>query len=749
MEATLHISQQLPVQPTRLLGRETDLEVVRGLLVHDRARLLTLTGPAGIGKTRLAVAVAESVRGAFADGACFVDLVPVRDPDLVVAAIGRALGNLALSTGATTVTESLERCLSEREMLLVLDNCEHVLPAASHIARLLAAAPGLTIVATSREPLRLRWEQRFPVPPLGLPDLRSVPAAGLAGVPSVMLFIERARAVQPDFALTPEHARAVAEICVRLDGLPLAIEVAAAQTSILAPTDILTMLQRHLPLPPWRVADAPDRHQTMRAALDWGYQLLPAGEQRLLQHLSVFAGGWTLGAADAVAAQDLEPEPGHAAEPVPALAAGDASSDRYLQLLGQTGSLVERSLVQAIEHPADNETRYHLLEVVRSFALAELQTSGQLAEVHRRHATYFLRLAQTDPLQPSWYRRMLREHENSLAALRWANDQPDLAELARQLAVALIPFWGLSGYLAEGRQWLEWTFARLPTASVAASWPTAAGLGLIAGLQGDCRRSAAVLDQALAETRALGDPDLRARTLGLSAWVAWLTGHPERAIELDQVSSGSAQIADSSSGVSLLLALAFLHAMVPDQTREIDRWSTQALAMAARLGETGVVAMAHTGRALLESEPDLADRAAALVLAGLAQPRSAADRLLGSFLTDALFVSGLLGGTPGQCGAEKTTRALAVTDDVPLVSANESHLDATGENIPLEFSPELSAREHAVLSLIAGGLANKQIARQLAISERTVKVHVSSVLNKLGADNRARAAVLATRHGLL
>jgi predicted ATPase/DNA-binding CsgD family transcriptional regulator len=735
MEATLQISQQLPVQPTRLLGRETDLEVVRGLLVQDRARLLTLAGPAGIGKTRLAIAVAESVRGAFADGACFIDLVPVRDPDLVVAAICRALGNPALSTAAP---EALERFLRQREMLLVLDNCEHVLPAASHIARLLAAAPGLTVVATSREPLRLRWEQRFPVPPLGLPDLRSVPAAGLATVPSVMLFVERARAVKPDFALTPEHARAVAEICVSLDGLPLAIELAAAQTSILAPTDILTLLQRHLPLPPWRVADAPDRHQTMRAALDWGYQLLSAAEQRLLQNLSVFAGGWTLSAAGPVAADATLPAP-----------AGDGraeSSDRYLRLLGQTGSLVERSLVQSIEHPGDHETRYHLLEVVRSFALAELQASGQLDQVHRRHATYFLQLAETSVSEPDWYSRLVREHENVLAAVRWASGQPD-TELARRLTVALVPFWGLSGYLAEGRQWLESSVADLPGASERDRWPALAGLGLMAGLQGECARSTTLLDQASRTASVLDDPDLTARALGLSAWVAWFTGHPERCVELEQVLTPLAHMTDSHGGVSLLLALGFLRATVAGHGRERDRWLTQALAMADRLDDPGAVALARAGRTLLETEHALRERAAGLVLAGLTQPRATSDRLLAAFLTDAVFVAGVLGRSPNHVSAELANTA--VSDIRPLVVADDGHVEAPRSQSPLDFSPELSARERAVLGLIAGGLANKQIAQQLAISERTVKVHVSSVLNKLGADNRARAAVLATRHGLL
>ena len=431
----------LPVSPTRLVGREQDLQEITELLGGSETRLLTLTGPGGIGKTRLALEVARDAVGEAVDGVAFVALAPLRDADLVVPTISQTMG--LKEAVRLSPLDALCEHLREKSMLLVLDNFEHVAGAAPEVAVLIESCIDLTVLVTSRAPLRIRGEQEYPVPTLGLPTSKPSPDPGeVLGSPSGRLFVERARAVSPTFALTEENAGVVAAICSRLDGLPLALELAAARTRFLDPAALFGRLDRALSTS-W-ARDLPERQRTMRAALDWSHDLLAEGEQILFRRLSVFAGGFGLEAAEAVGAvEDLEVED-------------------TLDLLGR---LVEQSLVVADASPG--EMRYRMLEPVRQYALEKLEESGEAEEVRRRHAGYYLTLGEQagrklkGPEQPTCLGRLETELGNLRAAMGWAIEYGEIETLACT-AWFMWKFWWLRGHQDEGRRWMEAALARNP-----------------------------------------------------------------------------------------------------------------------------------------------------------------------------------------------------------------------------------------------------------------------------------------------
>ncbi len=484
----------LPAAGGPLIGRVQELADLRALLTHGGTRLLTLIGPGGVGKTRLALQAATDLRDAFADGAAFVDLSPLNDPELVPAAIARSLG---YETGGPPLAVLL-RALADQHALLVLDNFEQVVTAAPAVAQILAAASRLRILVTSRAPLRVRYEQEYAVAPLELPpDL--VPAQrerGPAAYAAVQLFVRRAIAVQPHFELTAENEAAVTAICRRLDGLPLAIELAAAHLRLFTPEALRRRLDRRLALHAGSARDLPARQQTLRATLDWSFLLLNRREQRVFVRLGVFVNGATLEAVEVV-----------------------CGTDEREDVLAAVSALLEQSLLYR-SADRDGEPRIAMLETIREYALEQLGASGEEAAVRARHASYYLRLAEAavptlrSAEQVRWLDWLEADHDNLRAAGDWLH-RADSTEEELRLAAALHWFWDKRGYLDEGRERIRRALEASQRANVGGEGETTAlvrarawalvGAAALAFDQGDYGSVAAAADESAQLFEQLGD----------------------------------------------------------------------------------------------------------------------------------------------------------------------------------------------------------------------------------------------------
>jgi predicted ATPase/DNA-binding XRE family transcriptional regulator len=471
----------LPAAVTVFIGREREVAEVCALLQRAEVRLVTLSGPGGVGKTRLALHAASHLLEGFADGVFLINLAPIRNPELVAPAIAQALG--LKESAALPAREVLKTELRHRRCLLVLDNFEHVSAAALLVAELLAAAPGLKVLITSRATVHLSGEHEFSVKALTEPE-------------AVRLFLLRAQAADAGFKASDDITPTVAEICRRLDGLPLAVELAAARIKLWSPQQLLEKLERRLPVLIGGPQDAPLRHQTLRATLDWSYELLNDSDRGLLAQLAVFVGGWTLGAAEAVCR-----------DPLPA---GDAKSPApHSGVLDPLISLLNQNLIQSAQ--VEGEPRFTMLETIREYALERLEAGGEAEAVRQRHLRYFMALAESAEASlmamedvEGWMRRMMVfEHDNVRAALAWALDEAHAPEAGARLVGALALFWYSHGHLREGRRWFERAAAIVPTQS----WIRAralSGVGLMAWQQGDYAVARAALEEGVTLLREAG-----------------------------------------------------------------------------------------------------------------------------------------------------------------------------------------------------------------------------------------------------
>jgi predicted ATPase/transcriptional regulator with XRE-family HTH domain len=568
----------LPATLSSLVGREMEIAAITRLL--GTARLLTLTGPGGAGKTRLAVAVAGNLLDTFRDGVVFVDLAPLADASLVPASVAQALG-LREAAGRPLIS-TIADFLRNKRLLMVLDNFEHLMDAAPLVTDLLRETSTLRILVTSRAPLRLTGEQEYPVPPLGLPDPRLPPTVEtLWQSAAVRLFVQRVQAVRPDFALSPENAPAVAEICRRLDGLPLAIELAAARTRVLPPEALLARLDERLRVLAGGPRDLPRRQQTLRDTIAWSYELLGPSVQLLFRKLAVFAGGCTLSMAEATCDPDGDPD---------------------LDLIEGLATLVEQSLVLQQMEP-DGQVRFRMLETIREFALERLEQSGEAERVRALHAAACLAMAETAGAglrtanRYAWQIRLEREHDNMRAALAWSLSSQPGSDIVRStgtaihITAALGWFWSNRGYLQESRRWAERVLDVVEGSPASAAMATVLfHAGDAAANQGD-PAAAELLHRCVSVARTAGAPSILALSLNSLGRMTLDRGDQEQAIVLHTNAVQHAR--ESADQWVLALVLAdYGTALVSSDPTAAQAAGEESLALWRALGDSWGIGMA-------------------------------------------------------------------------------------------------------------------------------------------------------------
>ena len=613
---------KVPTTFTTLVGREQDVAAIEAMLIRPEVRLLTLLGTGGIGKSRLALQVARRMRSFFADGVCFTGLASTSDPTLIPLIIEETLG--IQQSVNLSIFKQVEFFLRDKHLLLILDNFEQVVTAAPLIEDLLTACPLLKIVVTSRAVLHLQAEYEYPVAPLTLPDLEQSPTSeDLAHSAAIALFVQRAQAVLPNFRLTQANAHTIAEICMQLDGLPLAIELAAARSRLLPLQALLARLSRRFEVLTGGAQTLPARQQTLRNTLKWSYDLLDANEQQLFRRLAVFVGGWTLEAVEAL---------------------GNAVHEMQdaVAILNGMASLIDKSLVLQVEKEG-TEPRFEMLRTVREYGLDCLREYGEEEHIQRVHAGYYLALAvEAEPhlrgeQQLLWLRRLDREQGNLRAALGWLIAHEEV-EKALRFCVALWRFWQIRGYLSEGRRWLKAVLALPGTGARPAMRARAlSAAGELAGVQGDWREAHLLISESVALYRELGDDSGLVLPLSTLGWVLVKQGDPAAGILLMEESIVLCRKLGLKWELSNVLFWLAYNSYLQGELAQVTALTQESLALARELGDKTLIARAlnNLGYTIwLQGDPV---RATALAEEGLMLFRELGDKAL---ITSALETLG-------------------------------------------------------------------------------------------------------------
>jgi non-specific serine/threonine protein kinase len=781
----------VPTALAPMVGRRRERLAVSDVLRNPEVRLLVLTGPGGVGKTRLALSVVESVRESFRDGVSFVDLSPISRSDLVLPTIAGSLG-VRHSTNMPLI-DAINATIRSRQMLLVVDNFEHVADAALLLTDLLMANPDLTILATSRSVLSVYGEHVYPVPPMSVPVLPDDAPAGTALTRSllssdaVQLFVKRASAVRSDFQLTNDNARDVASICRLLDGLPLAIELAAARIGILSPKMLAQRLQRRLPLLDDGPRDVPDRLRTMRNAISWSYDLLDPDEQAVFRRISIYANTWTL--TDAVR--------------VVAVSQGAGPSDEF-EILDLISSLVDKSLIRQVD--TDTEApHFSMLQVLREFGQEQLEESGEREELQRRHALYMAEIAQAagpeliGPNQVAWLDRLAEMHPDLQTAFGWAMEH-DPPELALELATSLWRFGYTRGHTREGREWIESALERAPERT-ALRGTALNGAGILANMErnlddararhaealeiateigdrrltgvahiglGDCAATKHEFadatyhyDQAERIFRALGDQRNIAAVMTNVGNLLWSQDRLTEAIDTNERARILYTNAGDRRGVAWSATnIGRIAAQEQDYQRAIPNLE-QALQYYDQLGDRGGYAEALEGIGQVAIGMGDFARAASLLAAadGLREavnhPIAPIDRepyntMIGILRNELGDAFDSIWNTDSALGFEDVkTLSNEILNDDPAPTAPSPRLARQAEINTLIKELGISEREIEVLSLVAAGKTDKDIAEELFIGVRTVQSHVANLLTKLEVNARSAAVARALRAGII